>query len=67
MFLDHGSVPVAQVLDRMQIYVTRGASQQGVHETPSRQMLEDVFDTSDVDDIMETILQNGVVHEQRKI
>jgi len=66
-FLDHGSVPISQVLERSQVYVTRGATRTGIHETPSHQMLADVFGTSNVDRVIETILESGDVHEETKI
>lgn len=65
--IDHGSVPMSQVLERMQVYVTRGATRTGIHEAPSKQMLYDVFNTDSVDDVIETILEDGEVHNGDKI
>lgn len=67
LFLDHGAVALSHVLERNQVYVTRGASKSGIHEAPSKQLLEDFFDTSDMQEIMETILEDGEVESMHKL
>lgn len=62
--LDHGSVALSHVLERNQVYVTRGGTKSGIHEAPSKQILEDYFQTSDMQDIVETILEGGEIHQQ---
>lgn len=52
---------LSNVLERMQVYVTRGATRSGIHEAPSKQVLTDAFQTADMDEIIEHILEVGQV------
>lgn len=66
-FLDHGAVPLAMVLDRMAVYITRGATKTGLHETASKQVLDTYFEAQNLDDIFCNILENGDVKEEDHI
>ena len=59
--VDRDSVPLSQVLDSAQVYVTRGATKTGIQETPSRQLLEQAFETEDMDKIIQSILESGQI------
>ncbi len=51
----------------MKVYVTRGATKTGIHEEPSKQMLEDAFQTSDIDEVFEHILEKGEVNNAHRL
>lgn len=59
--VDRDSIPLSQVLDSAQIYVTRGATKTGIQEAPSRQLLEQAFETEDMDAIIQHILESGQI------
>lgn len=55
------------MLETVQVYVTRGATRTGIHEAPSKQTLTDVFNTDNIDDVIQTILESGDVHNGDKV
>lgn len=60
-------MPLSRVLDSQQVYVTRGATRNGILEQPSKQMLEEAFETEDLDCVLETILADGDIQDAGRI
>ncbi|KAI5302218.1 hypothetical protein KEM56_000907 [Ascosphaera pollenicola] len=53
------SIPLAQVVRAMQVFVTHKQGAQGVYDQASRATLESEFGTHDVDGVITTILEKG--------
>ncbi|KAE8307115.1 hypothetical protein RU639_013823 [Aspergillus parasiticus] len=59
---DH-SVPLAQVLDGWKIFTSRQHGPQGIHNEASRATLEREFGTSNYNDVISRILNQGEIQE----
>ncbi|ORX92739.1 hypothetical protein K493DRAFT_285475 [Basidiobolus meristosporus CBS 931.73] len=53
------SIPITDVVQTFNVYVTRGGGNTGVSETPSHQELDSVFDTANNTAVVEHILLHG--------
>jgi ribosome maturation protein Sdo1 len=53
------SIPLIDVVNGFNIFTTHGHGAQGVLDTASKATLDSAFGTSNVDDVIKTILQDG--------
>jgi len=60
------SIPLVQVVDSFEIFFSNQGSQ-GILGRPSKQQLENVFQTSKDVDIVQFILENGVLQSSDKL
>jgi ribosome maturation protein Sdo1 len=62
LLLDRKSVPLSQVLETMQVFISKnGGSKTGIFHQPSKQDLLENFYTDNIEEIFEIILETGQV------
>ncbi|KAI5287317.1 hypothetical protein KEM54_006082 [Ascosphaera aggregata] len=59
------SIPLAQVVRAMTVYVTHKQGSQGVYDEASRASLDDEFGTHDVDTVISKILEKGYSQDMK--
>lgn len=57
------SIPLVQVVDGFDIFLTRGHQQVG--DKPSKATLENEFGTTNDDEIITKILEHGIIHHAK--
>ncbi|KZZ88631.1 Ribosome maturation protein SBDS [Ascosphaera apis ARSEF 7405] len=59
------SIPLAQVVRAMQVFVTHQQGAQGIYDEASRASLESEFGTHNVDSVITTILEKGSAQDMK--
>ncbi|RIA92011.1 ribosome maturation protein [Glomus cerebriforme] len=60
------SIPLTSVVQNFDVFETVNGGNEGIAGRPSKQRLENAFDTSNITDVIEYILQHGNIHHSRK-
>ncbi|CAG8565675.1 3626_t:CDS:2 [Ambispora gerdemannii] len=56
------TIPLADVIQTFDVYEITNGGNEGIAGRPSKQRLENAFGTSNLDEVIEQILEHGTIH-----
>ncbi|CAG8624384.1 6853_t:CDS:2 [Ambispora leptoticha] len=56
------TIPLADVIQTFDVYEITNGGNEGIAGRPSKQRLENTFGTSNLDEVIEQILEQGTIH-----